>query len=41
MSDHNYLFVGYKNGYFVGFDCIKIINWLNRAINERQKIQKD
>lgn len=36
MSNENYLYVGYKNGYFVGFDCIKIINWLNRAINERQ-----
>ena len=36
MSTDNYLYVGYKNGYFVGFDCIPIINWLNRAINDRQ-----
>ena len=40
MSDNNYLYVGYKNGYFVGFDCIQIINWLNRAINERQNDTK-
>tara|TARA_X000000368_G_scaffold368331_1_gene316215 strand:+ start:127 stop:864 length:738 start_codon:yes stop_codon:yes gene_type:complete len=36
MSDNSYLYIGYKNGYFVGFDCIQIVNWLNRAINERQ-----
>lgn len=36
MSTDNYLYVGYKNGYFVGFDCIPIINWLNKAINDRQ-----
>lgn len=40
MSDNNYLYIGYKNGYFVGFDCIQIINWLNRAINERQNDTK-
>lgn len=40
MSGNNYLYVGYKNGYFVGFDCIPIINWLNRAINERQNDTK-
>jgi hypothetical protein len=36
MSDNNYLYIGYKNGYFVGFDCITVVKWLNRAINERQ-----
>ena len=36
MSDKSYLYIGYKNGYFIGFDCIQIVNWLNRAINERQ-----
>ena len=36
MSNENYLYVGYKNGYFVGFNCIQIVNWLNRSINERQ-----
>ena len=40
MSDNNYLYIGYKNGYFVGFDCIPLINWLNRAINERQDDKK-
>ena len=40
MSDNSYLYIGYKNGYFVGFDCIKIVNWLNRAINERQSDTK-
>lgn len=40
MSDKNYLYIGYKNGYFVGFDCIPIVNWLNRAINERQNDTK-
>ena len=40
MSDKNYLYIGYKNGYFVGFDCIPIVNWLNRAINERQSDTK-
>ena len=36
MSDNSYLYIGYKNGYFVGFNCIQIVNWLNRVINERQ-----
>jgi hypothetical protein len=40
MSDNNYLYIGYKNGYFVGFDCIQIVNWLNRKINERQDDKK-
>ena len=35
MSDQSYLYIGYKNGYFVGFDCIRIVNWLNRVINEK------
>ena len=40
MSSNNYLYIGYKNGYFVALDCIPIINWLNRAINERQSDTK-
>jgi len=36
FSDKNYLYIGYKNGHCVGFDCIQLINWLNRKINERQ-----
>ena len=36
MSNNSYLYIGYKNGYFVGFDCINIVKSLNRAINERQ-----
>jgi hypothetical protein len=40
MSNNSYLYIGYKNGYFVGFDCIQIVNWLNRAINERQNDTK-
>ena len=40
MSDNNYLYSGYKNGYFVAFDCIPLINWLNRRINEKQDDKK-
>jgi hypothetical protein len=34
MAESGFLYIGYKGGYFVGFDCIPIIKYLNDKINK-------
>ena len=36
MSQNEFLYVGYMDGYFTGFDCISVIKYLYMKINERE-----